>query len=147
MIDPDDRVLLFRHHLPEPWLREGWLLPGGGIDADETAAEAAVREIREETGHELTLSEMVAFDSGQWRVGGRSHSTRNSYFFARVATSSVDLSGQDDRERADLLEYRWWTVGELRASHDLIFPVGLADLLSRLTRGDVPGEPLHLQWT
>jgi 8-oxo-dGTP pyrophosphatase MutT (NUDIX family) len=146
MVDPDDRVLLFRHHLREPWSREGWLLPGGAIDAGETALEAAVRELYEETGHELQLGAMVAFDSGQWQVGGRLHAQHNSYFFARVATTSIDLSGQDDDERADLLEYRWWTASELRTTSDLTFPVELAELLSRLAGGDVPREPLHLPW-
>ena len=32
-----------------------WLLPGGGIDAGESAAEAAVREAQEETGLEVEL--------------------------------------------------------------------------------------------
>lgn len=143
---PGDRVLLFRHPLLQPLLREGWLTPGGGIDPGETPAAAAVRELYEETGHTVTLEQAVAFDSGEWTRDGRPRAETNWYFFARVATDHVDLSGQDEWERRDLLELRWWEVGDLRTTDDLVFPIGLADLVARLLDGDIPRKPLRLPW-
>ncbi|MDE2384611.1 MAG: NUDIX domain-containing protein [Alphaproteobacteria bacterium] len=44
-IEEGRRVLLVRHG----YIR-GWSLPGGGVDKGETLREAAIRELREETG-------------------------------------------------------------------------------------------------
>lgn len=147
----DDRVLLFRHLLPPLWTQEGWLTPGGAIDPGETPAQAAARELAEETGHRVAAAEIglpVAFDSGQWQAAdGTIFTTTSWYFFARAATCRIDLSGQVDSERRDLLEYRWWPAADLHATRDLVFPVGLAALLGRLLAGDLPQEPVHLPWT
>ena len=48
----DDHVLLALWNEPAEPL---WTLPGGGVELHETVAEAAVREVREETGYDVEL--------------------------------------------------------------------------------------------
>jgi 8-oxo-dGTP diphosphatase len=52
----------------------GWTLPGGGIDPGEDPAEAAVREVTEETGYRAELGELIGVDSkviaGEHRLSG-----------------------------------------------------------------------------
>jgi hypothetical protein len=42
---------------------------------------------------------------------------------------TLDLSGWNEIERRSLTEVRWWTLAELAATADLIFPEGLPELL------------------
>jgi hypothetical protein len=70
----------------------------------------------------------------------------NWYFFARATTLRIDLSGQDEDERRELLDSRWWAAAELEATTDLVFPVGLAGLVPRLLAGDLPAVPIRLPW-
>jgi ADP-ribose pyrophosphatase YjhB (NUDIX family) len=55
--DGPERVLLVRRgHAPK--LGE-WSLPGGRVEAGETLREALLREVREETGLEVRLGELI----------------------------------------------------------------------------------------
>ena len=52
----EGKILFVRQEHPE---REIWLLPGGGVEAGETSVDAAVREVREETGLEIEVKKML----------------------------------------------------------------------------------------
>jgi 8-oxo-dGTP diphosphatase len=62
IIDEAERLLLAWYN----GTRRGepcWTLPGGGVDYHESAEQAVIREVMEETGHEVTLHEPVVVHS------------------------------------------------------------------------------------
>ena len=46
----------------KPTYREGWLVPGGVIERDESPYQACLREIREELGLNLSLQRLLCFE-------------------------------------------------------------------------------------
>lgn len=82
--DPLGRLLVLQRSEPE-FLGSMWEIPSGGVEGGETWEQALVREVREETGLEVThIGEFInSFDyhSGSGRL------TREHHFEVSVADS------------------------------------------------------------
>jgi len=60
IVDDQERVLLASWNEPaEPQ----WTMPGGGVELHETPAEGAIRELREETGYDVELLQVLGVDT------------------------------------------------------------------------------------
>ena len=64
LLDEHGRILLVK-----PTYKEGWFLPGGVIEADESPLAACLRECREELGFMPGLDGLVCVDWGPPRAG------------------------------------------------------------------------------
>lgn len=87
---PPRIVLVSRRNPPH-----GWALPGGFVDYGETVEEAAVREAREETGLDITLTRQFHVYSDPAR-DTRGHMI-STVFVARASGTPV---GADDAKEA-----------------------------------------------
>ena len=54
VLDPDNFALVIRRSQTDPWKPGHWNFPGGKVDPNEVAIDAAVREVREEAGFRLS---------------------------------------------------------------------------------------------
>ena len=57
LIEKDGNLLLLQRNY-EPW-KGSWMVPAGYVEADEDPKDAAKREVREETGLEVELSDLL----------------------------------------------------------------------------------------
>ena len=93
IIEVGDRIALVRRKHPPP----GWAIPGGFIDAGERAQDAAVREALEETGLEVTLTDLLGVYSDPAR-DPRRHTISTVY----IGKAEGTPSGGDDAAEARL---------------------------------------------
>ncbi len=105
-----------------------WQMPQGGIDAGENPAQAAMRELKEETG--VTSAEVIAeapewltYDLPAHLIGiswkGRYRGQKQKWFAYRFfgEDTEIDISGIGHKAEFD--EWRWVPITDLP---DLIVP-------------------------
>ncbi|WP_268238042.1 NUDIX hydrolase [Nakamurella endophytica] len=101
-----DGAVLLTHWNEEG--RTGWTLPGGGLEDLESAQQAAVREIAEETGYRADLGPVLGVDSRFVAPADRMHPNGDRplhalriVFAARVTGGELahEVGGSSDEAR------------------------------------------------
>jgi 8-oxo-dGTP pyrophosphatase MutT (NUDIX family) len=136
VLDSADRVLLLHGFDPvrpdEPY----WLVPGGGANPGESLAEAAARELREETGISASpgeLGEPVWHEVTEFSFAGIAYRMEQDFFLLKIAAAEVSTDGMESDEREYSIGHRWWSVAELAAATEPFYPVALPELLARIS--------------
>ncbi len=103
-----------------------WQMPQGGIDPEETPAEAAFRELQEEIGTDAAeimaeSPDWVTYDLPPHLVGkvwkGRYRGQRQKWFLMRFIGQDSDI--RLDTEHPEFMAWRWAPAAQLP---DLIVP-------------------------
>jgi 8-oxo-dGTP diphosphatase len=148
LLDPSDRILLMRGRLPSaPEGPDFWFTVGGEIEPGETIAEAAAREIIEETGlADAALGPIVwyAEEVFQFDGSGPTH-FKEHFILARTGGGALSRDGWQPIEHELVDELRWWTLQELRRTEATVYPERLALLLPDVLAGRFAAEPLVIR--
>jgi 8-oxo-dGTP diphosphatase len=133
VLDPSGRILLFRFVHTNGALagQEYWATPGGGVEDGETFEQAAIRELKEETG--IGLQE-IGPELGR-RIfvlqlpDGERVMADERFFLVRAEDTSLSRDGWTAQEADIMTDHKWWSRDELAQTSETVWPENLATML------------------
>ncbi len=108
---PDGRFLITKRVMTKAWAPGWWEVPGGGVMAGESSEEAVRREIREETGLDVS-----AWDGGYLFTYKRENPGEGDNYFVDVYRFIADFDEKEVRlQEAETAGCMLATIGEIKA--------------------------------
>lgn len=124
--DRHDRVLPVKHSE-----FGSWMTPGGAIEPAETPADAAVREVWEETGLEVRPTRLAGVFGGPECVVRYRNGDETSY--AIILFEAEILGGETGTNSREILEVRFFAKSELA---ELTMPPWMPEAMRAAIGGD-----------
>jgi ADP-ribose pyrophosphatase YjhB (NUDIX family) len=144
VLDDSGRVLLVR--CIDPGSGDSiWVLPGGSIEAGESAADAARRELREEAGvGDVDFGPCIWTRENRFERDATSYVASERIFVARIRPGVEARAAGDHADGEIVAEVRWWTPAELDSGADDRSPQNLSSLVRMLLVEGPPPTPLTI---
>lgn len=131
--DPADRVLLFyfEHRTGALAGKSYWATPGGGVEDGESFEAAAIRELWEETGIQVTeVGNQIAQRQLVLQLSNGEYVNEDErYFRIRVADTQLSKSGWTAAEVECMSAHHWWSQTELEQTTEQVWPEDLLAML------------------
>jgi 8-oxo-dGTP pyrophosphatase MutT (NUDIX family) len=132
LFDETGAILLMLTTAPDTSGFARWVTPGGGVDPGETHADAAIRELYEETGLRIndpgtpvwSYDFVVEWDNADHDSG------HAEYYVVRTERFTPAREHWTDDEKIDTLDVRWWTLDDLVSGGQPYEPANLPELMN-----------------
>jgi 8-oxo-dGTP pyrophosphatase MutT (NUDIX family) len=112
--------------------RELWEPPGGGIKPGESAHQAAVRELYEETGLSVDIPETSIEVDREYDWMGRHYRHTEAFFATTTSTVEVALTAPTKKELATFREMRFIAPEAIEKLAEPLEPPSLGQILDEI---------------
>ena len=140
VLDDKNRILMVKHDHPE---RSVWMVPGGAIEDGESSAQAAVREVQEETGLEVETAGLI------WHVEEVSERGQRfvNFFRARLMGGKLELGEDPEFGKSEqvLAETRFMTREEVEKLENLYPEFLRHELWQHLEEGTIDYDAFRMR--
>ncbi|WP_338883109.1 NUDIX domain-containing protein [Xenorhabdus sp. TH1] len=134
IVNPSRQVLLFRFVHTNDALagKSYWATPGGGVEHGESFEQAAVRELKEETGIlRDDVGQYVAQRTFEMKLpSGEIVLAKERFFIVLSDEDEINTSGWTDNEKSVIRRYHWWGLKELIQTQEIIYPSDITKIIS-----------------
>lgn len=107
---------------------------GGTVEAGETDAEAAARELAEELRLDLPLRGPIHTATDRFEHHGSIVTNTDIFFAGYCNVEDIVLHGMSPEKRTAMQVTRWWSADEIEESRETVFLPGLAELVRKQSR-------------
>lgn len=144
VLNKQNQIFLFRYTFDFFAEKESiWITPGGGLDEGESYEDALKRELFEELG--IRLSDSVPFVFYRTPLyelkNGETVQSEERFYLVYCDDASFFYNGWSESEMKRMTAGKWWSAEEIMKSEETFFSEDIAEILERLSEGDVPKEP------
>jgi 8-oxo-dGTP pyrophosphatase MutT (NUDIX family) len=136
LIDREKRVLYLQATEPKTG-HVFWVMPGGGLEPNESFEDAAKREADEESGCSFSLGPYVWFRRHKHNWNDKPFDQYERFFVALTSDSTYNPHDQDGY----ISKHKWWSLDELLASTDNFAPRDIRNIIRPILNGEYPEEP------
>ncbi len=111
--ESDGKILITRRALDKKWAAGAWEIPGGGVLAGESSLEGVLREVREETGLDVSdcdgCEKVVYSYRNDDPAGGDNYFMDIYHFMAAFEEYDIDI------EKSEAIDYKFASIDEITA--------------------------------
>jgi ADP-ribose pyrophosphatase YjhB (NUDIX family) len=116
----DSRILMVKQHVERGAIV--WNFPGGGVEGNETAEQACVREAKEETGYDISITKLLSENEGKYT------------YLAEIIGGDLFLD-TTNKSNQDIIEVAWIRPDDCERFDAVT--AHILNLLPNTTRNDV----------